>query len=431
MENQIIEHKIEMDLNYMAIYRVLFDEIVIHPDYNQLTIIKSAINTIKNRDEWSSDDNPKEIKYLIKTWGDSCNNLDEYKNLLEKLFYIGAVAQQYLEAKEKEQKETQDRIQNDCTELAIALESLTLSLKEALAQNSQLSSNKITNAMKLNRISECFRCFNQQRFDGLTQDDINYYMVRNKEFSQLLFESCLHCYGIKANLLWACIKRNDTDLLKNQINNMALKCSSNLNDSDWNWETAMTIVYIINAFEQDLDIKYGDLDASKIRELVILTAKDVLSYLNEANCGKVKVALMRIGAIANDDEYVSKLINDVSNYAKIPRPRGYGGRVNEISTEIRNSFKTLPKLERYDVLEKILRILVEAGPNLRPINGVRWIESLFAWGDSLGCSYIVKNCPDLMNVWFSEKRTGIDFDRVMMKIHNDAEAVKIFNNLKK
>lgn len=421
-------HTIKIDLNYMATYTALFNEVVVSPDSKQLEIIKIAIKTLKDNEFGEKENRPKEIKYLIETW---IEDSSDCKSVLEKLLYLQIVAQQYLENKEIESKEKEAAAQEDYIQLSVELDLLILTLKDVIAENAKLPSNRMNDVLKNNRIAECFRNFAQLTFDGLSYSDIYYYMSRNKEFGNLIFTSCLRCWDIKRNLLWECIKRNDIDLVKYYMSIMVSKCSDKNSESEWNAEAAMTVSQIANGFETDLDVKYGDFDVSKAKETIALIANEIIPYLDEKNRAKVNTSLIRIGCRNSDDGYVSKLINDVSNYAKTPRPRGYGGRVNEISAEIRESFKTLPKLGRYDILEKILHILIEAGPNLKPINGYRWLDNLFFWGDDAACIHVVKNCPDLMKIWFGQNRTSFDFDRVMMKIDNDDEAVRIFNELKR
>lgn len=412
----------------MATYTALFNEVVVYPDYKQLEVIKAAIKIVKDKNISDKENNSKEIKYLIETWLEDFSN---YTSLLEKLSYLQVVAQQYLEKKEKEQRDKQVAAQDDYIKLSVELDLLTLTLKDVLSENAKLPSDRTNDIIKNNRIAECFRNFTQLTFDGLSYGDIYYYMSRDKEFGNLLFTSCLRCWDIKRNLLWECIKRNDTDLVMYYIGLMISKCTNKNSESEWNAEASMTISRIANGFETDLDVKYGDLDSSKAKKFIALIANEIIPYLDEKNRTKVNTSLVRIGCRNSDDEYISRLINDVSNYAKTPRPRGYGGRrVNEISAEIRESFKTLPKLGRYDVLEKILHILLAAGPNLKPINGYRWLDNVFFWGDETVCIHIVKNCPELMQIWFSQSKTSFDFDRVMMQIRNDAEAVRIFNNMK-
>ena len=421
-------HTIKIDLNYMATYKALFDEVVVYPDYKQLEIIKIAIQMMKDKERLDKASSPKEIKYLIETW---IEVYSDYKSILERLLYLQIVAQQYLENKEKEDKEKEAAAQDDYIKLSVELDLLILTLKDVIAENAKLPSNRMNDVLKNIRVAECFRNFAQLTFDGLSHSDIYYYMSCNKEFGNLLFTSCLRCWDIKRNLLWECIKRNDINRVKYYISMMVSKCSDKNSESEWNAEAAMTVSRIANGVETDLNVKYGDLDVSKAKETIASIANEIIPYLDEKNRAKVNTSLIRIGCRNSDDGYISKLINDVSNYAKTSRPRGYGGRVNEISAEIRESFKTLPKLERYDVLEKILHILVEAGPDLKPINGYRWLDNLFFWGDDAACIYVVKKCPDLMRIWFGQNRTSFDFDRVMMKIDNDDEAVRIFNELKK
>ena len=416
----------KLDLNYMATYTALFNEVVIWPDYKQLEIINAAIKVFKNKEDLETINLSKEIKYLLETWDEKAT---DHNSILEKLLYLQLVAQNYLENKEIENAEKEVAAQEDYKALSVKLELLINTLKDIIAENAKLASNRINDTVKFNRINECFSSLYELKFDNITHDDIYYYVISNKEFGDLLFTSCLRCWDLKHDLLWVCINRKDITLVEYYMNIMKSMCSCKCIDSEWNYEASKIVSGIVKHYESDMEISYCSFDKSKVYDAIVMLANELIPCLDEKNRAKVNTSLIRIGFRTSDDGYIDQLLNDVSNYAKIPRPRGYGKRVNEITEEIKESFKVLPKLRRYDIIEKILHILIEAGPDLKPINGYRWLDELFVWGDKSACIYIVKNCPYLLKIYFSCNK-WYNFDRLMSQISDDVEAVNIVTSLK-
>ena len=282
------------DIEYMAIYTALFNEIVVNPDYKQMEIIEIAIKALDDKYERTGINYPKEIKYLIGTWLSDDESLSIIESIKEKLLYLQTAGNQYLTEKENEEHGQKLAARESLIRLSAEIDSLILSLKTAIDENSKMSSNRKTDIIKHNRISMCFRRFHQIKFDGLTSDDVYYRLACNKEFGQILFVDCMNCWSIKYELLWRCVKKKDVNLLKYYENLIITKCTCDSNSLEWSTETQKTLSWLVNAFETDLDIQYGYIDKEKVKETVIMFVNEIIPFLDKSDQNKVKFSFSRL-----------------------------------------------------------------------------------------------------------------------------------------
>lgn len=244
-----------------------------------------------------------------------------------------------------------------------------------LSKTKEIPQNTSLAFMKMEQISDNEFCIAYNAPNHLL-----YEMIKHSEISDLFF---LHSknYSLKANCIKECIDREDYQLARKLFAKLVRtsKYRDYVTDSFEDWEKCNlhTMQQVIDNYPLDeYAIPYVDSVSVNARANAFELAEKMLDYLTEKSKKQLYSHLMFADV---HKKYVYTYINDlmftVQNYAQKPRKKGFSD-TNYATSTILMSFINLKRLKRIDVIESIMRILKNAGEDLKPLNYKRFLDSL-------------------------------------------------------
>jgi len=155
-----------------------------------------------------------------------------------------------------------------------------------------------------------------------------------------------------------------------------------------------------------------------------------LPYLTPDSRQTVNQEILKLKADDNElAQYISNLLNDVNDYISETKPRGFGKRLNNVTSNIMHSVKTLSKANRVDVLVDILHKLCQGRNRLGgPQFSSGWIEMFSDLeGDQL--TQLYNGSIEVFDTWLSEHPQARDILRVAERFGKTGN-IQLFKRLK-
>ena len=171
-------------------------------------------------------------------------------------------------------------------------------------------------------------------------------------------------YGIRANMISACICKGDVDRASELTNMMSVKEKTgrfkNNRTDEWAFNTAWTMSAIADFYD------YSKKDDYFLRDVVTDDMRTTAAYLIESVLSRAPLSqkklltaeLTKVNKSTDvEDDYVAGVLNALDEYTTFPYTPQTMKKINDLSMTITSSFKRLFKLGRIDVIGRIISSL--------------------------------------------------------------------------
>ena len=186
--------------------------------------------------------------------------------------------------------------------------------------------------------------------------------------------------GVKSQCIIECINHENYELAKGLLQKIIITTSYVEDSADWEKCNLFTLSNVISHYPLDDYLQaYSDPVPQKSRLIAIELIESALQYFSEESQEELRTKLMFADASGKYIRlYIEDLMYIVENYARKPRKAGFGSTkaINRATLKISKSFAFLYKLKRIDIIRKALKIIQDAGNDLKPINYNMFISQI-------------------------------------------------------
>lgn len=238
------------------------------------------------------------------------------------------------------------------------------------------------------------------------QLESDYRLASDDEIAEFFFQHCPREYNECESLIAACVKKNDINRAIELIDMMADTEDNDGYDerNGWGRQNMLTIMYLIREFEynDDEDSWRGRDITDEMRQNVKQLVYRMMPHLPIESQEELKKDLYKIDPKDEDaDEYIAQLLEDATVYTTFPKPRGKGGapNINRMSDEFIHCFERLSKMERLDVVAKIMSKFAAVRDVLKPVTFDSWMSFMARGLRSRDMVKICRYNKELFEVW--------------------------------
>jgi len=283
---------------------------------------------------------------------------------------------------------------------------------------------------KTQKLHKLIREFSNEK--KLYGSEEGYELSKHKVILEYFFLHEPHGFSTKADIILGCLLHGKTEQALSCLEMLieTTKYPNYTERNGWEMEFKNTINNLVRDVVTNQEASYSDDYPEAVINSVISIAQQSLPYLTPDSRQTVNQEILKLKADDNElAQYISNLLNDVNDYISETKPRGFGKRLNNVTSNIMHSVKTLSKANRVDVLVDILHKLCQGRNRLGgPQFSSGWIEMFSDLeGDQL--TQLYNGSIEVFDTWLSEHPQARDILRVAERFGKTGN-IQLFKRLK-
>lgn len=254
--------------------------------------------------------------------------------------------------------------------------------------------------------------FNEDQADTGVDHELECYyrLASDDEIASFFFEHFPAEIEMRKNLLSACVRKNDINRALELVDMMASTCENEGYEelNGWSSRNRLTLHYLIDMFSYESKDKWDTKKdiTDEMRENVKHLVYRMMPYLSEHDQEELKEKeIYKIDPESFDeDEYISRLLEDATTYSTFPKPRGKGGvaNINRMSDEFMHCFDRLSNLKRLDVIVEIMTKFAKARDVLKPVSYRSWMDFMARGVNEGDMIQIFQLNKELFEAWLED-----------------------------
>lgn len=229
-----------------------------------------------------------------------------------------------------------------------------------------------------------------------------YRLALDQEIVRFYFIYFTEADEMREQMILSCIKNDNVkrayELI--EIMNAAKDLFKDPNGMEFRiMKTIRSLVVLCDYSKKDSFEAEGITDA--MRQMVKKLAEYVLSILPVDLKETLSDEMYRITEI-DEEAYIKSLMKDVNLYCTFPRALELANAsvINRLGARIWNSFEILSRINRLDVLQKIMLHFANVKDLLTPIRYDTWVDLMMDEFQGKDIAKILNEAPEIFEAWF-------------------------------